>query len=139
MSAAEIQRIEPPVTAASAPFWDATRERRLLLPWCTSCEAPFFYPRDVCPTCLEARIEWREASGRGTVYAITVEHRPQNPAMTALAPYAVALIELEEGVRFLSNVIVDDPTSVNVDDEVSVTWEALPDGRNLPLFHPARA
>src|SRR4051794_40814830 len=83
-------RMEPPVTDTTAPFWDATREDRFLLQWCTACEAPVFYPRDVCPRCLGTGLEWRQASGRGTVYAVSVQHRAGNPTMTDRVPYAVA-------------------------------------------------
>lgn len=130
-------RLAPPVSEAALPFWDATRERRLALPWCTACEAPVFFPRAVCPTCLDSALEWRPASGRGVVYAVTVEHRPQNPAFRARAPYAVALVELEEGVRLLTNLVGAAPMSFAVDDPVQVVWEPLPDGRHLPLFGPA--
>ncbi len=131
-------RFEPRSTEISEPFWEATRDKTLLLQWCTSCETPIFYPRAVCPGCLGSELVWRPASGRGTVYAATVEHRPQNPLMADRAPYTVALIELEEGVRMLSNVVGCPPDTVTVGMSVSVTWEALTDGRHLPLFEPAR-
>src|SRR5207247_1661829 len=98
-----VTRLEPPTTETTAPFWDATRERRFLLQWCTACEAPVFYPRDVCPRCLGTALDWREASGRGTVYAVSVQHRAANPTMSERVPYAVALVDLEEGVRIMSN------------------------------------
>jgi uncharacterized OB-fold protein len=71
-------RFEPPVGAESGPFWDATREGRLLVQWCTACDRGVFYPRAFCPHCGAARsaLEWRTASGRATVYAASVEHRP---------------------------------------------------------------
>ena len=94
-------------------------------------------PREVCPGCLGTDLEWRPASGDGTVYAVTVEHRPQNPAMRELAPYTVALVDLDEGVRMLSSVVGAQPDSVAVGQRVHVTWEPLSDGRNLPLFTPS--
>jgi uncharacterized OB-fold protein len=129
-------RIQPPVTEGAEGFWEATRERRYVLQWCLDCEQPVSYPRVVCPGCLGTRLEHRPASGRGTVYAVTVEHRPQNPSMRSLAPYAVALVDLEEGVRVLSNVVDCAPDDVSVGLAVAVTWEPLDDGRNLPLFRP---
>ena len=130
-------RVQPPVTEGAEGFWEATRERRYVLQWCLDCEQPVSYPRVVCPGCLGTRLEFRPASGRGTVYAVTVEHRPQNPAMKALAPYAVVLVDLDEGVRVVSNVDDCDPADVTVGLPVEVTWEPLDDGRNLPLFRPA--
>jgi uncharacterized OB-fold protein len=130
-------RIEPPVTEASAPFWDATRERRLVLPWCLACERAFWFPREVCPRCLSSRIEWRQASGRGEVYAFTVEHRPtQLQAVFGDAPYVIALVELDEGVRLMSNVVGVATGGAAVGLTVTVTWEPMSDGRHLVLFTP---
>lgn len=131
-----VQRIDPPTSPVSEPFWQAARERRLVVQWCTSCEHPVFFPRAACPACLGSELEWRPSAGIGTVYAVTVEHRPQNPQMAAMAPYAVALVELEEGIRMLTNVVGCEPGSVAVGDAVTVTWEPLSDGRHLPLFTP---
>ena len=72
-------RFEPPVGADSGPFWEATREGRLLVQWCTACDRGVFYPRSFCPHCAApgSALEWRTASGRATVYAAVVEHRPE--------------------------------------------------------------
>lgn len=129
-------RVEPAVAAGAEPFWDATRRQQLVLPWCTSCQRPFWYPRPACPRCLGSDIEWRAASGRGEVYAVTVVHRAQNPLMADRAPYPVVLVDLEEGVRMMSNVVGVEPARVQVGMPVQLTWEELSDGRNLPLFEP---
>jgi len=133
---AQPARFEPVATDVSQPFWDATREQRLLLQWCTDCEQPIFYPRAACPTCLGSSMEWRPASGRGEVYAVTVDHRPQITTRRTEEMFAVALITLEEGVRMMSNVVGCAPEDVTVGMKVSVTWEPLSDGRHLPQFAP---
>jgi uncharacterized OB-fold protein len=131
------RRIEPKASEVAMPFWDATRREQLVLQWCTDCGKPIFYPREVCPSCLRAdTLEWRDASGRGEVYAVSVQHSPQMPMPAYEAPYAVAVVELEEGVRMLSTIVGTDPESVTVGQAVTVTWEPLSDGRNLPLFQP---
>ena len=142
----ERRRFEPPVTETSQAFWDATREQRLVLQWCTACESPVWYPRDFCPACPapptadgDGALEWRAASGRGTVYAFTVETRPTLPAVFGEHGFVVALVELDEGVRMLANVVGCPPESVAVGLPVQVTWEPLSDGRHLPLFEPADA
>jgi uncharacterized OB-fold protein len=127
--------MEPPVTPTTEPFWEATRTGVLLLQWCTACERPIFYPREVCPFCLGSALEWRPASGHGTVYAVTVEHHPMHPAMAAIAPYPVALVELDEGVRMMTRLVHCPNPAVGL--SVNVTWEELTDGRQLPLFEPA--
>ena len=130
-------RIEPPVGAASEPFWDATRDRRFVLPWSTAGERPLWFPREVDPEAPGAAIEWREASGEGTVYAASVHHRPGPGRDPDEGPYVVALIDLAEGVRMMSNVVGCPPDDVEVGMPVRLTWEPLSDGRHLPLFTPA--
>jgi uncharacterized OB-fold protein len=129
--------LEPPVTETSQPFWDATREQRLLIQWCTACDAPVWFPREVCPGCFGSALEWRPASGRGEIYACIVEHRPSMPTPFGDEPYVVALVELDEGPRLMTNIVGCPPESVSVGMPVQVTWEELSDGRNLPLFEPA--
>jgi uncharacterized OB-fold protein len=129
------RRIEPPVTPTSEPFWEATRQRRFLLQWCTDCDRAIFFPREVCPRCQGGRLEWRPSAGTGAIYTYTVEHHPQNPNLTA--PYAIALIDLDEGVRMMSNVVGCPSEAVQVGMKVRITWEVLSDGRNLPQFEPA--
>ena len=132
----EATRLEPPVSEVSQPFWDATREQRLLVQWCRDCDRPVFYPRAVCPTCLGDDLDWRQSAGTGTVHAITVEHRPQNPMFADRVPYAIALVDVAEGWRMLTNLVDCDPLTVAIGTPVTVAWEALSDGRNLPLFTP---
>jgi uncharacterized OB-fold protein len=128
---------EPPVSDAGAPFWDATRERRLVLPWCVACERPIWYPREVCPACLGDDIEWRASSGLGSVYAVSVHHLPGPMRDPSAGPYAVALVELAERVRMMSNIVDCEPDTVEAGMAVRVTWHPLSDGRHLPQFQPA--
>jgi uncharacterized OB-fold protein len=127
----------PTVSLESEPFWAATRDRRLVLQWCANCDATVQFPRSFCPRCQQSSLEWREASGSGTVYAVTVEHRPE--AMGEEKPYAVALVDLDEGARFMTNVVGCEPDAVAIGMAVRVTWEELEDGRNLPQFKPSTA
>lgn len=132
-------RMEPAITQGSESFWDATQRRQLVLPWCRECSRFFWYPRPACPGCLGTDIEWRTASGKGVVYAVTVVHKAQNPLMADRAPYPVVLVDLEEGVRMMSNVVGVDAGEVHIGMAVRLTWEELSDGRNLPLFEPEPA
>lgn len=131
-------RFEPPASEAGQPFWDASRNQRFTLPYCTECGAPHWYPREVCPSCHADTIEWREASGTGTVYAVSVQHKPANPMMADRVPYAVALVELAEGPRMMSNVVGVPADEVAVGQSVAVAWEPMTDGRHLPVFELAK-
>jgi uncharacterized OB-fold protein len=127
----------PPPSEVSAPFWEATRDGRLVVQWCRPCDEAVFFPRVVCPRCLRDDLEWRPSAGTGTVYAFTVEHRPQDPRLADRAPYVVALIDVDEGWRMLTNIVGTDPHAVAVGARVEVAWEPLSDGRQLPVFTPA--
>lgn len=134
-------RVEPKPSVATDEFWEATREGRYLVQWCTACAAPIFYPREVCPQCLSAdNLTWRESSGNAIVHAVSVQYRAGNPTMADRVPYAVAIVELDAGdgktIRCMTNVVDCDPETVAVGDAVSLTWEPLSDGRQLPLFTP---
>ena len=136
-------RFEPPVGDDSGPFWEATKAGRLLVQWCTACDRGVFYPRAFCPHCAAGRsaLEWRTASGCATVYAAVVEHRPEmaGARFSAGEPYCVALVDLDEGVRMLTDVVGCPPGDVHSGMSVTVTWEPLNDGRQLALFRPADA
>jgi uncharacterized OB-fold protein len=136
---AEPARPEPPISEEAHPFWDATRSRQLVVQWCRACDRAVFYPRAVCPGCLSNDLEWRPSVGTGRVHAVTVEHRPQDPRMADRAPYAIALVDVDDGWRMLTNIVGCEPSDVEVGMEVAVTWEPLSDGRHLPLFAPSGA
>ncbi len=131
--------IVPPVPseeAVSAPFWDATRTRRLVFQRCDDCAAPVWYPRAVCPTCLSGNLTWTESTGRGIVYSVSVHYRAPAPELADSVPYAVALVDLDDGPRMLTNVVDCSPEAVRIGDPVLATWRALPDGRHLLQFAP---
>ncbi len=129
--------IEPPVTEASAPFWDATREQRFVLPWSTATGKAVWYPREVDPAAPDQPFDWREASGDGVVYAASVHHKAGPGRDPDDGPYVVALVELPEGVRMMTNVVGCPPEDVEVGMPVRLVWHPLSDGRHLPQFEPA--
>jgi uncharacterized OB-fold protein len=130
------KRFEPPVTPTTEAFWEATRNKDLLVQWCTRCNHAIFFPREACPTCLGSALEWRPSPGTGRLYTYSVEHRPQNPNLSA--PYTIVLVDLDEGVRMMSNLVNCPPEDARVGMPVRVAWEALSDGRHLPMFEPAK-
>jgi uncharacterized OB-fold protein len=128
------ERFRPPTSPASEPYWEATRERRLVLQWCRPCDRAIFFPREACPSCLGTDLEYRPASGQGTVHALSTQPSPANPTMAGREPYVVALVDLDEGVRMMTNLVGADAGSFAVGDRVQVAWEPLTDGRHLPVF-----
>ena len=125
---------QPIPNADSAPYWAAARERRLLIRKCSSCAALHFMPRHLCPVCWSDELEWVESKGTGSVHTFTVMRRAPLANFAALAPYVVALIELDEGPRMVANVQGSDALSTKIGDRVKVTFEDRGNGAMLPQF-----
>ena len=96
-----------------------------------------YYPRILCTHCMSTELGWDRAAGRGTVYAFTFVHRAPTEAFRKDAPYPVAIIELEEGPRLMSNIVGAEPEDVRIGMAVEVVFEPRGEGAALPLFRPA--
>lgn len=123
----------PTINADSAPYWHASNEDRLVIRRCRACHALHFMPRYICPTCWSNDLEWIESSGFGFVYSYSVVYRPSNPVFRGISPYVIALIELSEGPRLLTNIVGVNALSVNIGDSVEVTFEQR-GNQKLPQF-----
>lgn len=121
----------------ATPFWEGCREGRLMLPWCSACSRPHFYPRIFCPHCGGDAIEWKQASGRGTIYTFAVVRQAIERAFADLVPYVIAIIDLDEGVRMLSHIVSIDPDDVRCDMKVTAEFRPYSDKISLPVFRPA--
>ena len=126
-------RPRPAADADSEPFWSAARDGRLILQRCGMCESYIHYPRFLCPTCHARELEWVDAAGTGVIYSYTVSRRPPSPAFADAVPYVVALVELTEGPRLMTN-IVDAPEDVWIGAPVEVIFETIDDACTLPVF-----
>lgn len=131
----EPRPIAAPDTTTS-PFWEATTQRRLVIQRCDACDATQCYPRSFCIACEANEPPFVEASGHATIVSFSVVHRAPHPAFAA--PYAVALVRLDEGPVLLTNIVTDDLDALACDQRVQLDWEPLPDGRALPIFIPGR-
>jgi uncharacterized OB-fold protein len=132
------QKPSPIVNDWARPFWDAAKEHRLIIQKCADCGKYVFYPRLTCPHCFSDHLEWVDASGKGTVYSCTVVETNAPSAFMNDIPYVVAVVELEEGVRMLSNIVGCNPHDVKCDLPVEVTFEELNEEFTLPKFKPAK-
>lgn len=125
----------PEPTDADRPFWDATRQHRLVLPRCRACGNVWFPPYAICGRCQSRDREWIEASGRGTVFGAAVFHRPYLRAFEV--PYHVALVQLEEGPMMYGNVVDADHDDVVAGMPVEVVFDDVTDEITLPRFRRA--
>jgi len=125
----------PSPSDATVPFWSACAEGRLTMRRCLDCGTRFTPTRAAC-RCGSTRLEWADASGRGTVFTYTVVHRAPDPAFRADLPYVIAIVELEEGGRLMSNLVGCDPAAVRVGLPVKAVFETVADGVGVPKFTP---
>ena len=121
----------------SQPFFDAAKEGKLLLRYCPACERWLGYAVELCDNCFSAGIEWKEASGRGTVYSFIIMHQVIHPGFASIVPYNVASVELEEGPRVHTNLVNIANDAIKMDMPVKVTFEKLDDEVTVPKFEPA--
>ena len=95
----------PVPTPDSRPFWNGLAEQKILLKHCRDCDCVFHYPRVTCPNCLSSDLEWKQASGQGTLYTYTISRRPTHPLFADEVPQFMAVVELEEGPRITSTLL----------------------------------
>ena len=132
---AKAQRMRPVIGHDNRAWWDWINEGRLPIQRCKKCGTLFHPPRPMCWKCQSLEWELVAASGKGTVYSYVVVHRPEVPGYTY--PLVVAVVELEEGTRIVSNLVGIDPNSVKIGMPVEVSIETVDDELKLPLFRPA--
>ena len=128
----------PVVDIQSEPFWSACKEERLVIQKCNACGTYRFPAMQYCANCRSDSYDWVEASGKGKVFSwIVVNHPVPADIWGDDVPYAVGLIELDEGVRMVSNIIECQHEKIAGDMRVEVSFEQVGDEFKLPKFKPA--
>jgi uncharacterized OB-fold protein len=117
-------------------FYDAAREGRLMVQRCVGCGALRFPAYEICSKCNSTRSEWVQVSGRGTVYSFNIMHQLYHPGFATEVPYAVVVVELDEGCKFISNLLGVKPHEIKCGMAVEVAFEKLSDSVSLPKFRP---
>jgi hypothetical protein len=123
----------PRPSPESMPFWDGARAKRLMLPRCNVCGRFWFPPSQRCRHCLAADFEWQPSAGLGRIYSFVVYHRVYHPAFEGEVPYIVAIVELDEGPRLITNIVGTRFQDVRCDARVHAIFEER-DGMGLPMF-----
>lgn len=127
----------PVPTPDTQPYFDAAARGELRLPTCRACREMFFYPRSWCPRCSSDDLEWTLCSGRARLHSYLISSRPA-PGFEEETPFAIAVVELEEGPRMMSNVvgIPQTPEHLVLDMELEVVFDKRGD-LAVPVFTPA--
>lgn len=120
---------------ASVPFWQGCASGELRYQRCRPCGAANFPPTEHCRECLSAELSWMRSGGVGEIYSWTVVYRAVTPQFEA--PYAPAIVTLDEGYQMLTNVIGVAPSDLTIGMRVSVQFHAVGDGLTLPYFAPS--
>lgn len=121
---------DPVVYPDNETFWRAAGEGRPLLKRCTDCSEVHWYPRPICPFCEGDCTEWIPASGKGTVYLVSVTRKAGPVA------YALAYVTLEEGVTMMTNIVDCDLDAVRIGDAVRLVFKNGECGQAVPIFRP---
>jgi len=125
MNAGAPRAAEPRPTPVTAPFWEGTRAGELRLQRCSGCSGYVFYPRIRCPHCGDDQLRWVRASG-------------QAPGWTGEVPYVIAIVELDEGPRMMTNLVDVAPVPEALPLDLPLEVVFVPRGDQvLPLFRPA--
>jgi uncharacterized OB-fold protein len=129
-------RPAPILTDDNRFFWDAARERRLVAQRCAACGRFRHPPRPMCPHCRSLDHDVIKLTGRGTVYSYAVLHHPQNPMFDY--PVLAALVDLDEGIRLVSDLVSVDPGGVRIGMPVEVRFAETAEDMAVPVFQPAQ-
>ena len=130
-------RALPQPTPETKHFWDGTQAGELRLQRCDECSHTYFPPRPFCPKCASRKVSVFKASGKAILDTYVIHHRPV-PGFTP--PYAIAVVELSEGPRMMTNIVdcEQTPEALQLDMPLEVVFEPMDDTITLPLFRPAK-
>ena len=132
----EYRKPLPILDSDGRKFWEGCQRHELLL---QRCEQGFSYrypPRPICPHCLFMNAKWEEASGKGEVYTFAVARIPLSPEWEPDIPYTIGVIQLDEGVRMVSNIIDCMLEDIVIGMKVEVVFDDVTDKITLPKFKP---
>ncbi|MGD0917823.1 MAG: Zn-ribbon domain-containing OB-fold protein [Thermodesulfobacteriota bacterium] len=130
----EYKKPLPVVQPWSKPFWEAAKRHRLMIQRCNDCGLKIFYPRKYCPDCWSANLDWFEASGRGKVFSYSITMAGVEERFAEDLPFVLALVDLEEGIRMMTNIVECKPDEVSIGMDVKVTFRDVTDEFSLPMF-----
>ncbi len=122
----------PYIDPETENYWQAARDHKFLVRYCNTCEGAHHYPRTICPRCGSDDTEYREASGKGTIYSFSVMRRVP-------VPYAIAYVTLEgTDISMMTNIVECDLDSLRIGQSVEVVFsDTEEDGAPVPTFKPA--
>ncbi|MGW6954120.1 Zn-ribbon domain-containing OB-fold protein [Streptomyces chartreusis] len=129
-----VNALIPKASQVTAPFWEATARGELAIQRCEACERFYFYPRTSCRYCQSTDVAWRVVSGRATLASYVINRKP----MWGEAPQVIALVDLEEGVRLMTNIVDVEPVPDKLPLGLALAVRFEERGQMaLPVFAPS--
>lgn len=130
----------PQPDGVTRPFWESLKAHRMQIQRCNDTGTYFFYPRGLSPFTLSDNVSWEPVSGRGVIHAFTIVHQNRAPGFVDELPYVVAMVDLEEGARLMTNIVEvePDPEHVKIGMPVEIVYEDITEEITLPKFRPVR-
>jgi uncharacterized OB-fold protein len=132
-----VTREPPPWRSFSKRYWDATREKKLVIQYDTKSGKPQFFPHPTSIYSGRRTLEWREVSGKGAVFSFTIARRAREP-FRGHEPFLIALVTLDEGVNIMANMVNCGLDQIAIGLRVKPYWAPLPNGTHLLMFEPDR-
>ncbi len=129
----------PEMQGTSKEFYQWCRRGDLRFQRCAECQVWRHVPREMCAKCGSDEWKWVKSSGKGTVFTWTVAERPMHPAFVEDVPYAPVVIEMDEGVRIVSEVIDCEPADLEIGMRVEVAFAKVSDEVTLAKFRRVKA
>jgi len=127
----------PVPTPDSEKFWTMAAKHELWIQKCLECNKAYFYPRMICPDCLSNNVVWFEASGKGTLHTYMINHRAA-PGFEDEVPYAIAIVQLIEGPRMMTNIVgvENTPENLILDMPLRVVFDDVTENISIPKWEP---
>jgi uncharacterized OB-fold protein len=128
-------RPAPRPTDDSAVYWDAVERHELVAQRCNACAELRHPPRPMCPRCRS--LDWTEQrlAGTGSLYSYAVLHHPRSPLFEY--PVLAALVDLDEGVRIVTNLVGLEPSDIRIGMRLAVDFQPTSGDGTVPVFRPA--
>jgi uncharacterized OB-fold protein len=130
----EVSKTIPAITPDQREFFEGARGGRLMVQKCDNCGRLRFPAHDLCSRCNSTASRWVPVSGRGEVFSFNIMHQVYHPGFSGEVPYAVVVVELEEGCKFISNLLGVKPHDIRCGMPVEVVFENLSDEVSIPKF-----
>jgi len=128
----------PHIDEETRPWWEAAQRHELYIQRCRDCGDRRFHPRTLCTNCMSSRTEWVKCGGRGKIYTFTVTNQNGSAGFRDALPYVLACVELDEGVKLMTNIVDCPPAQVKIDMPVEVVFDDVTPDVTLVKFRPAR-